>query len=163
MGKLISVTLFFLFCTLCISNTSMAQSAILLDSTGMEHFHRAYYELVPQHETEQAAVEFQLAEEAFSRAIKENPLWVEPYLHLGRCLFVQKKYTEAANIFQKAAKLAPGRDEIQLQIASSLEMAGDCQGALKVLKGMRNRVKNAKAMTVLDELILKMERRAGGK
>ncbi len=163
MRKHVSVTLFFLFCTLGISNTSMAQSALLFDSNGMKHFHRAYYELVPQHETEKAAAEFQLAEEAFSKAIQEKPLWVEPYLHLGRCLFVQKKYTEAANIFQKAATLVPERKEIQLQVASSMEMAGDYQAALKVLKSLRNQEKNAKAMTVLDELICKMERRAGRK
>ncbi len=159
----VSVTLFAFFCILGLSNTSMAQSALLFDSNGMKHFHRAYYELVPQHETENAAIEFQLAEQAFSRAIQERPLWIEPYLHLGRCLFVQKKYTAAANIFQKAAMLAPERKEIQLQVASSMEMAGDYQSALKVLKALRNQEKNAKATTVLDELISKMERRAGRK
>ena len=145
---------------LSFASCSMAQSAESLDSTGMQHFNRAFYELVPKHQTEEAAREFTLAENAFCQAIEQNPEWVEPYLHLGRALFVQKKYAQAAEIYSKAAAIAPGRQDIQLQLASALEKAGDYHAALRVLENMRSRQKGAGSQAVLDDLILKMKKRA---
>ena len=146
---------------LSFASCSMAQSAEILDSTGMEHFNRAFYELVPQHQNEQAAREFRRAENAFSQAIEQRPEWVEPYLHLGRTLFVQKKYAQAAEIYSKAAAIAPDRQDIQLQLASALEMAGDYHAALQVLENMRSRQKGTGSQAVLDDLILMMKKRAG--
>ena len=152
-------------CLLFHSSCSVAQTSAELDSAGMEHFNRAFYQLIPYHQDEEALKEFQLAEDAFSQAIRMEPQWVEPYLHLARTLFVQKKYMQAAEIYRKAAAIAPDREDIQLKLASALEMAGDYQAALDVLRQLRTARgrKGPEGSAVLDDLIQKMEKRAGGK
>ncbi len=163
MGNRLLSGIILLCCVLFHSSCSVAQTAEELDSAGMEHFNRAFYQLIPHHHDQEASKEFRLAEDAFSQAISMEPDRVESYLHLARTLFVQKKYTEAAEIYRQAAAIAPERQDIQLQLASALEMAGDYQGALEVLRNLRQGRKGPEGNAVLDDLILKMEKRAGGK
>ena len=103
----------------------------------MDHFSKGFYEATPRSENAKAAEEYRLAEQSFQAAIRSQPDWVEPYLHLGRTYFVQQKYRLAAEVYRKALTIAPQRKEIYLQLASALEKAGDYQGAVKVLQTLR--------------------------
>jgi cytochrome c-type biogenesis protein CcmH/NrfG len=130
-----------------------------LDRIGLEHFKKAFYEATPRREHEKAASEYRRAEQAFQEAIKLQPDWVEPYLHLGRTYFVQKKYAVAAEMYRKAQALAPQRKEISLQLASALEMGGDYRGAVQVLQELRTREDDPRALAMLDDLIQRLEQR----
>ena len=88
--------------------------------------------------------EYRLAEQSFQEAIRSQPDWVEPYLHLGRTYFVQKKYRQAAEVYQKALTIAPQRKEIYLQLASALENG-------RGLSGRRRGVANRCGLRKLDE------------
>ena len=114
-----------------------AQMANELNRAGLDHFSKGFYEATPHGESAKAAEEYRLAEQSFQEAIRSQPDWVEPYLHLGRTYFVQQKYRQAAELYQKALTLAPQRKEIYTQLASALEKAGDYQGAVKALQTLR--------------------------
>ena len=116
-----------------------AQTANELNQAGLDHFNKGFYEAAPRGEAAKAAEEYRLAEQAFKEAIRSNPDWVDPYLHLGRTYFVQKQYRQAAELYQKALTMAPQRQEIYLQLASALEKAGDYRGAVKVLQTLQPR------------------------
>ena len=148
------------FCTLGIIAGSSAQTAEYLDRTGLEHFRTAFYELTPKKDTVGASREYELAEKAFLEAIRQAPDRVEPYLHLGRTYFVQKKYQAAAGLYRQALKMAPERREIYLQLASSLEMAQNYQQAIEVLVKLRYEEPNQESVRLLDGFIHRLEKQA---
>jgi cytochrome c-type biogenesis protein CcmH/NrfG len=137
-----------------------AQRANELNQAGLDHFGKAFYEATPRREHAKAADEYRGAEQSFQAAIRSQPDWVEPYLHLGRTYFVQQKYSQAAEVYQKALTLAPQRKEIYLQLASALEMAGDYQGAVKVLQTLRTQETDERALAMLDKLIQQLQSRS---
>ena len=136
-----------------------AQSSKELDKIGLEHFRKGYYEAAPKKEHGKAAAEYGQAEKAFLEAIRSEPDWVEPYLHLGRTYFVQKKYGQAAEVYRSALTIAPQRKEIYLQLASALEMAGDYEGAIGVWKELRAREVDERSIRVLNEFIDRLQSR----
>ncbi len=136
-----------------------AEPAAELDARGLSHYGKAFYEAAPNQDATRAASEYGLAEEAFQEAIRKKPDWVEPDLHLGRTYFVQEKYRQAAEIYRQALTLAPQRKEIYLQLASTLEMAGDYEGAVGVLKDLRGRETDERARGMVDKFIEKLQSR----
>jgi cytochrome c-type biogenesis protein CcmH/NrfG len=136
-----------------------AQMANELNQAGLDHFSKAFYEATPRQERTKAAEEYSLAEQSFQEAIRSKPDWVDPYLHLGRTYFVQKKYLQAAEAYQKALAIAPERKEIYLRWASALEKAGDYQGAVKALQTLRAQETDKLALGKLDELIKGLQAR----
>jgi cytochrome c-type biogenesis protein CcmH/NrfG len=141
------------------SGVAGAQTAQELERKGVEHFGKAFHEAAPRHEHRKAAAEYRQAEEAFQEAIQSKPDWVEPYLHLGRTYFVQKKYRQAAEVYRKALTIAPQRKEAYLQLASALEMAGDYEGAVRVLKDLRAREVDERSIRILDDFIKRIQSR----
>ena len=137
-----------------------AQTAKELDRSGLGHFGKGYYEAAPKQEHGKAASEYSQAEKAFQEAIRSQPDWVDPYLHLGRTYFVQKKYVLAAEVYRRALTIAPQRKEIYLQLASALEMAGDYEGAVGVLKELRTQEVDARSIRILDDFIQRLAQRA---
>ena len=137
-----------------------AQTAQELNQAGLDHFGKGFYEAAPRGEQAKAAEEYRLAEQAFQAAIRRQPDWVEPYLHLGRTYFVQQQYRQAAELYQKALTLAPQQKEVYTQLASALEMAGDYQGAVKVLQTLRAQETNEHAIAKLDKFIKRLQARA---
>jgi cytochrome c-type biogenesis protein CcmH/NrfG len=142
------------------SGLAGAQTVQELERSGLDHFGKAFYEATPRKEPEKARAEYALAEAAFQEAIRSQPDWVEPYLHLGRTYFVQQKYRLAAEVYRKAVTIAPQRKEVYLQLASALEMGGDYQGAVGVLQDLRTQEKDERAIRVLDEFIGRLQSRA---
>jgi len=137
----------------------MAQTADEYEKQGLSHFRKAFYEATPRKDKAGAAAEYREAEKAFQKAIEKNPRRVEPYLHLGRTYFVQKKYEKAATRYREALKLAPERKEICLQLASALEMGGDYAGAVDVLKQLREKETDERSIQILDDFIEKLKRK----
>ena len=137
-----------------------AQVADKLNQTGLDHFNKAFYEATPRGERAKAAEEYSLAEKSLQEAINSKPDWVEPYLHLARTYFVQKKYRQAAELYQKALTIAPQQKEIYIRWASALEKAGDYQGAVNVLQTLRAQETDEVAIAKLDELIKRLQARA---
>ncbi len=137
-----------------------AQTAEDLHKSGLDHFGKAFYQAAPRNEPGKAGAEYRLAEEAFQEAIRSKPDWVEPRLHLGRTYFVQKKYRLAAEVYRKALALAPQRKEIYVKLASALEMAGDYEGAVKVLQELRAQEVDPRSIGVLDDFIQRLTQRA---
>ena len=137
-----------------------AQMANELNQAGLDHFSKGFYDATPRGESAKAAEEYRLAEQSFQEAIRRQPDWVEPYLHLGRTYFVQQQYRQAAEVYQKALTLAPERKEVYTQWASALEMAGDYQGAVKVLQTLRAQETDEHALAKLDKFIKRLQARA---
>jgi len=137
-----------------------AQTADELDRAGLDHFSKGFYEATPRGERAKAADEYRLAEQSFQEAIRSKPDWVEPYLHLGRTYFVQQKYRQAAEVYQKALTLAPQRKEVYTRWASALEKAGDYQGAVQVLQTLRAQETDERTIAKLDEFIKRLQARA---
>jgi cytochrome c-type biogenesis protein CcmH/NrfG len=137
-----------------------AQKANERNQAGLDHLSKGFHEAAPRGESTKAAEEYRLAEQSFQEAIRSQPDWVEPYLHLGRTYFVQQKYRQAAEVYQKALTLAPQQKEIYTQWASALEMAGDYQGAVKALQTLRAQETNERAITRIDEFIKRLQARA---
>ena len=140
---------------------SQAETAEEFERRGVVHFKRAFYEAMPKKDKAKADTEYALAEKAFQNAIQRKPGRVEPYLHLGRTYFVQKEFLKAANVYEKALRLAPERKELYLQLASALEMAGDYKEAEKTLKNLREQEKYGHALRALDELINRLGKQSG--
>lgn len=139
-----------------LSSQSWAQSAEELEAAGIGHFNKAFYEVLPKKKTADADEEFRRAEAAFRKAIKQNPLRVSAYLHLGRTLFVQERYREAVEIYGAALKIDPANKPVYLQLASAHEMAGDKAGAVEALQRLRAREDDPQAIQLIDNLIAKM-------
>jgi tetratricopeptide (TPR) repeat protein len=137
-----------------------AQKADELNQAGLDHLSKGFYDATPRGERAKAAEEYSLAEQSFQAAIGSKPDWVEPYLHLGRTYFVQQKYRQAAEAYQKALTLAPQRKEVYTQWASALEKAGDYQGAVKALQTLRAQETNERTIAKLDEFIKRLQARA---
>ena len=158
--KLLLIYLIVCNLLLAMAGPVAAQMANELNQAGLDHFSKGFYEATPRGESAKAAEEYRLAEQSFQEAIRSQPDWVEPYLHLGRTYFVQQKYRQAAELYQKALTLAPQRKEIYTQWASALEKAGDYQGAVKVLQTLRAQETNERAIAKLDEFIKRLQARA---
>lgn len=137
----------------------LAQSADELEATGVSHFKKAYYEAAPQKKTDEATEEFQKAEAAFRKAIRDSPGRVSAYLHLGRTLFVQGKYQDAAETYGAALKIDPENKPAYLQLASAQEQAGNHAGAVATLQKLRLKEKDPAALNKLDQLITQIKQR----
>jgi tetratricopeptide (TPR) repeat protein len=146
-----------LLATACPAEAQMANE---LNRAGLDHFSKGFYEATPRGEDAKAAEEYRLAEQSFQEAIRSEPDWVEPYLHLGRTYFVQQKYRQAAEVYQRALTVAPQRKEVYTQWASALEMARDYQGAVRVLQTLRAQERDEHAIAILDKFIKRLQARA---
>jgi cytochrome c-type biogenesis protein CcmH/NrfG len=153
------ILVFFLGLVLGMGGLAGAQMVQELERSGLDHFGKAFYEAAPRKEHGKAEAEYRLAEEAFQKAIQSKPDWVEPYLHLGRTYFVQQKYRLAAEVYRKALTLVPQRKEVYLQLASALEMAGDYEGAVSVLKDLRAQETDERSISILDDFIDRIQAR----
>ena len=131
------------------------------EQTGRKHFDNAYFKAIPQKDKAAAKTEFANAERAFKKAIDKNPQNVKAYLHLGRTYFVQKKYREAAQVYQQASGMAPQDKNIMLPLASAQEKAGDYEGAIRTLERMKAGETDTRTIGILDDFIAKMKERAG--
>lgn len=120
------------------------------------HLNKAYYEAVPKKQDAAAAEEFRKAEASFRQAIRNRPERLQPYVHLGRTLFVQGKYLEAAKVYGEALEIDPENKPVYLQLASALEQTGDIRGAVATLKRLRAKESDPGALNKLDELINKL-------
>ena len=158
--KLLIVYLIVVNLLLAMTGPVAAQMANELNQAGLDHFSKGFYEAAPRGEGARAAEEYRLAEQSFQEAIRRQPDWVEPYLHLGRTYFVQQKYRQAAELYQKALTLAPQQKEVSTQLASALEMAGDYPGAIQVLQTLRAQETNEHAIAKLDKFIKRLQARA---
>jgi tetratricopeptide (TPR) repeat protein len=138
---------------------SWAQSAEELENAGLRHFKKGFYEHIPQKEAAKAAEEFQKAEAALRKAIEQNPDRASAYVHLGRTLFVQEKYREAAEMYGFALEIEPGNKPLYLQLASAQELAGNYRGAVATLWRLRDRETDPEALEKLDDLIERLEAR----
>lgn len=138
---------------------SWAQSVDELEEAGVSHFKKAYYEALPKKKTAEAADEFRKSEAALRIAINQNPNRVSTYLHLGRTLFVQEKYQEAAAAYGAALKIDPGNKPVYLQLASAREMAKDYAGAVGALEQLRAMEDDPQAVRMIDDLISRMRAR----
>jgi cytochrome c-type biogenesis protein CcmH/NrfG len=139
-----------------------AQMAHERNQAGLDHFSKGFHDAAPRGEDAKAAEEYRLAEQSFQEAIRNQPDWVEPYLHLGRTYFVQQKYHQAVKVYQEALTLAPQNKEIYTKLASALEMAGDYQGAIQVLQTLRTQETDERAIAKLDEYIERLQARTQG-
>jgi cytochrome c-type biogenesis protein CcmH/NrfG len=144
---------------LAMSSIAGDLTGVELDASGQDHFGKAFYGAVPRKEHGKAGAEYRLAEEAFQKAIRSKPDWVDPYLHLARTYFVQGKYGQAADVYRQALTLAPGQKDIALQLASALEKGGDYAGAIAVLQALRTQETDARALSILDDFIARMQAR----
>jgi tetratricopeptide (TPR) repeat protein len=133
-----------------------AQTSDELEASGVAHFKKGYYDALPKKNAVEAADEFWKAETALRKAIKQSPDRVSAYLHLGRTLFVQEKYQEAAEIYAAALKIDPGNKPVYLQLASAREMAGDYIGAVGALEQLRAMEDDPQALRMIDDLIDRM-------
>jgi len=131
-----------------------------LNKQGLSHFRAAFYEAMPQRDFARAEGAFALAEKAFLEAIRLDSGRIESYLHLGRTLFVQEKYAEAAEIYEQAVRVRPEHKEAYLQLASAREMAGDFEKAIEALQNLRLKEKDGRAVEILDDLIRRIQERA---
>ena len=136
-----------------------AQTSDDLEESGLAHFKKGYYEALPKRKMAEAADEFWKAETAFRKAIKQNPGRVSAYLHLGRTLFVQEKYQDAAEIYAAALNIDPGNKPVDLQLASAREMAGDYPGAVGALEQLRAMEDDPQAVGRIDDLISRIRAR----
>ena len=154
--------IFIIVCNVLLATAGIvaAQMGNELNQAGLDHFSKGFHEATPRGEHAKAAEEYRLAEQSFQEAIRSQPDWVEPYLHLGRTYFVQQKYRQAAEVYQKALTIAPQGKDIYTQWASALEMAGDYQGAVQALQTLRAQETNEQAIAKLDEFIKRLQARA---
>jgi cytochrome c-type biogenesis protein CcmH/NrfG len=160
--KLLSVYILFCLVLLATAGPAAAQTAAAQNKSGLDHFSKGFYEATPHGERARAAEEYRLAEQSFQQAIRSNPDWVEPYLGLGRTYFVQHKFGQAAEAYQKALRLAPQNQGIYTQLASALEMGGDYQGAVQVLQTLRAQETDERGIARLDKVIKRLQVRAQG-
>ena len=144
--------------TIGIGGQGWAQTADELEASGLAHFRKAYYEALPK-KTSEAADEFRKAEAALRKAIRQNPERISAYRHLGRALFVQEKYREAAAVYGEALAIDPANKPLYLQLASAREMAKDYAGAVAALEQLRAMEKDPQAVRTVDELISRMRSR----
>ena len=159
MKKKITLIVPVLFLGFALSGILYAQTAEEFEQQGIDHFRKAFYEAVPQKDKTRAQAEYGNAEKAFQEAIRKKPDRVEPYLHLGRTYFVQKKYQQAGEVYREAIRLAPERKPVYLQLASALEMKGDYAGAIRVLKQLKARETDERAIQILDGFIGELEKK----
>ena len=160
MRKLLFLILFSLFAFLSTGSDSQAQSVEELESTGLQHYKKAYYKAIPQKNRAMADKEFAMAEQAFRKAIKKKPRRVKAYLHLGLTYSAQKKYAAAAETYRSALAIAPQHKRIYLRLASALEKNGDYRGAIISLEDLRALETDDRAIRIIDDFIIKIEMRA---
>ena len=144
---------------LWLASESRAQTSDELEESGVAHFKKGYYEALPKKKTAEAADEFWKSETALRKVIKQSPDRMSAYVHLGRTLFVQEKYQEAAEIYAAALKIDPGNKPVYLQLASAREMAGDYAGAVDTLEQLRAMEDDPQAVRMIDDLITRMRAR----
>jgi cytochrome c-type biogenesis protein CcmH/NrfG len=139
---------------------ALAAGAEELEKEGLAYFKEAFYKAMPREDMAAAATAFARAEEAFREAIRLDPGRIEPYLYLGRTLFVQQKYGQAAEQYERALRIDPDRGETYLQLASAREMGGDYESAIQTLEALRLKERDSQALQMLDGLIDKMKAKA---
>jgi cytochrome c-type biogenesis protein CcmH/NrfG len=138
-----------------------AQSPEALEQSGKLHFREAYFKAIPANDHARAAREFALAERDLKKALTKRPARISLYRHLGRTYFVQQKYAEAADAYQKAIDLSPSQKPIYLQLASAQEMGGNPEEAIRTLYQLRRLENDLQAIEIIDGFIQQLNRKVG--
>ncbi len=76
--------------------------------------------------------DIQLATESFERILAQKPDDVSNLSNLGLCYLIMKKHKEAAQLFDKAALLAPHKKTILLNKADAINLAGDINASKEI-------------------------------
>jgi PhoH-like ATPase len=93
---------------------------------------------------------YQGIEEAYFKALKENPNNVDAILGLANFYFQTERYEQAIEMYERAKKLRPNDTNISLKIAESYFRLGTPEIALKELKEiLRNDPNNLPALVTI--------------
>lgn len=93
---------------------------------------------------------YQGIEEAYFKALKENPNNVDAILGLANFYFQTERYEQAVEMYERAKKLRPNDTNISLKIAESYFRLGTPEIALKELKEiLRNEPNNLPALVTI--------------
>ena len=141
-----------------------AETADALEQSGLKHFREAYFKAAPKNDHARATREFAMAERDFKKALAKQPERISLYLHLGRTYYAQQKYPQAVHVLRQALAIAPDHKPVYLQLAASLEMTGDYDGAIATLNQLRERENEPRALQIIDGFIQELDakRRAAG-
>jgi len=100
----------------------------------------------------------QLAAEAFDRLFQLPPS-AEVHKLKAKIFFLRRQYSEAASEWQEAAKLSPGNPYVQKELAVSLNMSGDHDGAQHLLEDLVKRIpESAELNYLLGDTFLRQQK-----
>jgi tetratricopeptide (TPR) repeat protein len=91
-----------------------------------------WFDIGLAHDTEPSTM--REAADAYHRAVRASPKWVEAHLNLGTALFHLREIKEAHRCFKKALELAPDNVLARFNVACVLERMGKRRAAIQQLQ-----------------------------
>ncbi len=151
----------FLLSTLAIYSKSGAQEAHkdgeYYNEMGMGYFNKGYYDGLPKNKKEEASLNFERAITAFKEAIAIDKDCVQAHRNLARVYYVQKRYLEAAEQYQKVTDLTPSDMDIYVITALAYTKTQRYAEAIERLKTAKTFTADTAVIQKLDSYIKKIE------
>ncbi len=124
---------------------------------GMEYFDTGFYELAPKRQAKEADHYYELAAGEFKKALSLDSTNVEASRRLGRVYYVQKRYSDAAELYKKVTILDPDNPDAYLDLADTYARLKNYREAIVQLEVAKTRTDDPVAIEKLNGFIDKLK------
>ncbi|MBN1414528.1 MAG: tetratricopeptide repeat protein [Bacteroidales bacterium] len=124
---------------------------------GLDHFNKGYYDALPKNKKDEASLYFEKAITAFKTAIAINKDCIQSHKNLGRVYYVQKKFIEAAEQYQKVTELNPSDIDAYVITALAYTRINRYDKAIEQLKIAKSFSSDKAVIQKIDDYINKIE------
>lgn len=114
--------------------TTIPEEAKVYNARGLNYYAEAKFELEATRKFSEATTRYEMAAEAFEKAIAIAPSYMEAHRNLGRVYIFQKRFPEAVREYEAVVDILPDDIDARADLAAAYEKTNRYSDAIRQLQ-----------------------------
>jgi len=135
------------------------QDEAYYNERGMSYFNEGFYNLTPKGREAEASQAYEKAITALKEAIAINENYVDAHRNLARVYYMQKRFSEAAQEYERVTALAPYDIDVYVKLASAYAKLHQYSEAIEQLEKAKTFTSENVVLNRLNDFIKRLEQK----
>jgi len=135
----------------------IAQDEVFYNEQGLSFFNQGYYTSLPQGRPQEAQQLFEQAIAAFKQSIAINETYADAHRNLARVYYVQKRFADAAQEYERLIELMPEDIDMYVKLATAHANQEKYPEAIDVLERAKEVADDERVVILLNEFLQRLQ------